>query len=138
MELAKGSSAKYRSAQPFPHTIIDGLLPDQVLDAVLAEFPHPDDPTWFRFDSERERKLASVDEQAMGDHTLELLNALNSATFLRFLEELTDVSGLVSDPWYFGGGLHQIVPDGYLDVHADFNLHPHTGLAAQSAPLPEP
>jgi hypothetical protein len=131
LAVAKLNQDRYRTADPFPHAVIDGLVPAAVLDAVLAEFPGPGDQGWFRFDSQRERKLASAHERGIGDATLDLLNALNSATFLRFLEELTGIAGLVPDPWFLGGGLHQIEPGGYLDVHADFNLHPHTGLERQ-------
>ncbi|MFM8411426.1 MAG: 2OG-Fe(II) oxygenase, partial [Alphaproteobacteria bacterium] len=27
------------------------------------------------------------------------------------------------DPWFDGGGLHETLPGGFLDVHADFNFH---------------
>jgi Rps23 Pro-64 3,4-dihydroxylase Tpa1-like proline 4-hydroxylase len=42
---------------------------------------------------------------------------------LDFLETLTGIQGVISDPHFVGGGLHQIVPGGKLDVHADFNRH---------------
>ena len=34
----------------------------------------------------------------------------------------------MSDPTLQGGGLHQIVSGGFLDVHVDFNRHPRTKL----------
>jgi hypothetical protein len=36
---------------------------------------------------------------------------------------LTGISGLIPDPYLEGGGLHQIERDGFLKVHADFNVH---------------
>jgi Rps23 Pro-64 3,4-dihydroxylase Tpa1-like proline 4-hydroxylase len=42
---------------------------------------------------------------------------------LNFLEILTGIKGVIPDPYYVGGGLHQIKPGGNLEVHADFNLH---------------
>src|SRR6185437_550489 len=48
---------------------------------------------------------------------------LNSATFLQFLERLTGVDALIPDPYFFGGGLHQIEPGGFLKVHVDFSRH---------------
>jgi len=41
--------------------------------------------------------------------------------FVEFLERLTGITQLVSDPHFEGGGLHQIRPGGFLKVHADFN-----------------
>jgi len=99
-----------------------------VLDEVLAEFPKPADADWFAFDSPVERKLATKDDTAMGDATRHVLAELNSAAFLDFLERLTGIDGLVPDPHFLGGGLHQIERGGHLKVHADFNRHPRTGL----------
>jgi Rps23 Pro-64 3,4-dihydroxylase Tpa1-like proline 4-hydroxylase len=64
----------------------------------------------------------------MGPSTRNLLAQLNGPAFIDFLQELTGITGLVPDPHLFGGGLHQIEPGGYLEVHADFNLHPVTRL----------
>ncbi len=42
---------------------------------------------------------------------------------VNFLEKLTGISGLIPDPHYLGGGLHQIERGGFLKIHADFNRH---------------
>ncbi len=42
---------------------------------------------------------------------------------LKFLETLTGIQGVLPDPYYTGGGLHQIRPGGLLEVHADFSYH---------------
>lgn len=52
---------------------------------------------------------------------MEFLQYLNSPPVLRFLEELTGIPALVPDPYYLGGGLHQIERGGFLKIHADFN-----------------
>jgi hypothetical protein len=49
---------------------------------------------------------------------------LQSAPFLRFLERLTGVEGLIGDPHCHHGGLHQILPGGYLKVHSDAPTQP--------------
>jgi Rps23 Pro-64 3,4-dihydroxylase Tpa1-like proline 4-hydroxylase len=53
---------------------------------------------------------------------------LNSGSFLRFLEILTGVSGLLGDPYLAEAGFHCIERGGFLDIHADFSHHDHTGL----------
>ena len=35
---------------------------------------------------------------------------------------------MIPDPSFDGGGLHQILPGGFLKVHADFNKHDKTKL----------
>ncbi len=126
--LAAAERSIYAAAQPFPHVVIDGLFPADVLHQVLAEFPEPHGPQWRAFDNPRERKLATNDGWEIGDATAQLLAELNSAAMIDFLQELTGVGGLVPDPHFIGGGLHQIEPGGHLQVHADFNRHPGTGL----------
>jgi hypothetical protein len=128
LELADSQREAYRSAHPFPHVVIDDLLPAGVLMDVLEEFPTPGQGEWHAFDSPLERKLATKDDSTMGDATRRLLAELNSAAFIDFLARLTGIDGLVPDPHFVGGGLHQIERGGHLKVHADFNRHPRTDL----------
>jgi hypothetical protein len=121
--LAAAHAAEYRRAKPFPHIALDGVLPDEVLDAVLTEFPSKDGDGWRRWDDANQVKLARDDASLMGDATRQLLAELNSASFINFLEQLTGIAGLIPDPHLAGGGLHQIVRGGHLDVHIDFNRH---------------
>lgn len=126
--LADAKRQAYAAASPYPHTVMDDFLPEEVLEAVLAEFPDPKGADWFAFDSATERKLATKDDTAMGPATKHVLAQLNSAAFIEFLERLTGIEGLIPDPHFVGGGLHQIEPGGHLKVHADFNRHPRTDL----------
>jgi hypothetical protein len=126
--LAAKFGATYREAVPFPHAVIDDLVPDHVLGKVVTEFPRPGQAAWFSYDSSRERKLEFTDETGMGAFTRHLLSQFNSSVFVAFLEQLTGIAGLIPDPHYAGGGLHQIERGGYLKVHADFNRHPRLVL----------
>src|SRR5262249_34881442 len=103
-------SSSYRSAEPFPHAVIDDFFEPFVLDEVLREFPGPDAIEWRAFDAYHEIKLASRAEDQLGPSTRALVNRLNSSPFLAFLEELTGMEGLLPDPHLEGGGLHQIMP----------------------------
>jgi Rps23 Pro-64 3,4-dihydroxylase Tpa1-like proline 4-hydroxylase len=53
----------------------------------------------------------------------DVLYFLNTRPMLKFLETLTGIQGVLPDPHYAGGGLHQIRPGGLLEVHADFSYH---------------
>jgi hypothetical protein len=123
MTLADQNREGFQRAEPFPHIVLDDFLPEWVLDRVLDEFPDPGDVPWKQFKQATSKKLASEGDAFFGDFTRHLFAELNSATFLQFLERLTDVDGLISDPYFFGGGLHQIEPGGFLKVHVDFSRH---------------
>lgn len=128
LPLADSRREEYASARPYPHVVMDDFLPEEVLDEVLGEFPSAKGGDWFKFDSATERKLATKDDAIMGPATRRLLAELNGSAFVEFLERLTGIDGLVPDPHYVGGGLHQIERGGHLKVHADFNRHPRTQL----------
>lgn len=126
MELllnAADHRSAYQKAEPSPHIMLDGLFPAPVLESVLEEFPGAKGIDWIRFENDKERKLGSKVGNALGDRTQLFLYWLNSAPVIQFLEELTGITGLIPDPYYEGGGLHQILPGGYLKIHADFNWH---------------
>ena len=94
-----------------------------MLDKVIEEFPNPGDVPWKEFKQASAKKLASEGDELFGDFTRHLTSEFNSATFLQFLQTLTGVDALISDPYFFGGGLHQIEPGGFLKVHVDFSRH---------------
>jgi hypothetical protein len=127
--VAAARSAQYASARPFPHAVIDGLVPDAVLNRVVGEFPAPNE-RWRHHDDENQRKYGGgVLELQLGSAIRNVLAEFNSSAFVDFLQTLTGIEeALIPDPHYRGGGLHQIEPGGYLEVHADFNRHPTFGL----------
>lgn len=127
-KLTDSYSEAFQNSEPFPYVVIDNFLPESVLDEVIGEFPNPEEIEWQSFKNPAERKLASSTEQAMGDATLLLLQQFNSGTFLSFLEALTGIQGIIPDPYFSGGGLHQIERGGYLKIHVDFNRHTHFQL----------
>ena len=124
--LAEQYRGEYAAADPYPHIVIDDFLPRTVLEPVLAEIPRPGEIGWIEFDDARGKKLAA--ETQFGSTTRALLYQLNSSIFLDFLELLTGIRGLIPDPHFWGGGVHQIVRGGFLKVHADFNRHPRLKL----------
>ena len=120
--LGRSLSEEYRNATPFPHVIIDNFLEPEVLRAVLADFPSSQDKPFFDRDQER-LKFQYQPQEIRSGLIRNLFAELNSRTFLRFLEELTGIKGLISDPHFEGGGLHETKRGGHLGIHADFNLH---------------
>ena len=126
--LAAEHAASYAVTPPFPHAVIDGLLDEAVVGRLVAEFPRPADLDWKRHVHQHSQKLACGAEELMGETTRTLIRELNSARFIRFLESLTGIKGLIPDPLLHGGGLHQIERGGFLGIHADFNRHPEWNL----------
>lgn len=121
----KALHEQYVSGDPFPHVVIDGLFDDADLDRVLAEFPTPEQMRWRRFESPLEKKLGYYHEDSVVTPNVRaFLDAMNGFEMLLWLEAVTGMDGLIPDPYFGGGGLHQIEPGGFLKIHADFNVHP--------------
>lgn len=129
-------AAAYRAATPFPHKVLDGFMLDAAYQKAMAEFPSVEQiDDWRRVETKDAQgrvaqilKLGYSDEQRLGETLRDLLYALNSSAFIRYLERLTGIPDLLPDPHMFGGGLHQYLPGAILRVHADFNKLPGSGL----------
>jgi hypothetical protein len=128
LSWARASRRQFHAATPFPHLVVDNLFAPESLDAVLAEFPAGAHAHWRQFDDGSGRKRSLQRDDAMGGATRGFLRDLNSPRFLTVLEALTGIEGLIPDPGFEGGGLHEIERGGFLKIHADFNRHPRLGL----------
>lgn len=122
----------YQGATPFPHIVMDDFLPETVYRSLLQVYPKPGQVAdWRQADAvdaqgrvAQKLKLGYSNELRMPAPLRELLYALNCGAFIRYLEKLTGIPHLLSDPHMFGGGLHQYLPGAVLRVHADFNKLP--------------
>lgn len=123
LELGERHATAYAAADPFPHIAIDDFLPVAACEELLDEFPRPDRIEWMRFDRHHSKKLATKGDAQFGPATRRVMHEFSSAACLKFLEGLTGIKGLIPDPYFEGGGLHQIEPGGFLKIHADFNYH---------------
>jgi Rps23 Pro-64 3,4-dihydroxylase Tpa1-like proline 4-hydroxylase len=120
--LGRSLASDYQNAEPFPHIVIDGFLDATVLKGVIENFPSSENKTYFDRDQERLKFQYQPHEVSSG-LVRNLFAELNSQAFLGFLEELTGIQGLLPDPYFEGGGLHETKRGGHLGVHADFNGH---------------
>lgn len=126
---ARDQAETYRAAEPFPHAVIAGAFDETVLRGIVSAAQEEVDAG--RVDVREHaygRKGAVGHNQSWSGDTRVLFHELNSASFVRFLERLTGIEGLIPDPHYLGGGLHMIPPGGWLDVHADFSRHERMDL----------
>ena len=120
--LAQEHCERYKNADPFPHVVIDQLFPDAILDRIAEEVGRTEKDIRKRFYGAQ--KSGSYTPSRWGPYTRQFMTALNSAPFLAFLEALTGIDGLIPDPYYFGGGIHESQQGGFLKIHTDFNYYP--------------
>lgn len=120
----------YTSNNPYPHIVLNDFINHDLLKKVADEFPDLDQlPNTVRFKERTSIKLASQGTENLSPAARDLINYLNSDLFLKYLQKLTGINEtLISDPYLFGGGYHEIKKGGYLKVHADYNKHDYFEL----------
>jgi Rps23 Pro-64 3,4-dihydroxylase Tpa1-like proline 4-hydroxylase len=120
LHLAAENSQTYKNALPHAHGIFDDVFDPSILKKILEEFDGKE--SWKEFDTKYEKKMQLNKEDSLGPNTRAFIHNLNSGTFLAFLEKLTGITNLISDPYLEGGGLHKIERGGKLGIHTDFNF----------------
>jgi 2OG-Fe(II) oxygenase superfamily len=120
--IAAERAEAYASAKPYPHAVIDGLFPEELLDQVVAEIP-ASGKGWKSYNNRNELKTVCSDVSAFGPTAECLGHALNSGAFVRFLEKLSGFDALLTDPSLHAGGYMKCEPGGFLDLHYDFTGH---------------
>jgi len=115
---------EYAKGDPFEHIVLDGILPTELVDRILADFPtgerKSDGVFNIGYGGENKRQITPED---CARFSRELFLFFNSRPVLQFLEGLTGIPALLPDPYYNGGGYHEITAGGRLGVHADFRIN---------------
>jgi len=123
-EIGEALSSEYCFAEPFPNIVLENFLPAPLIDGLSSHFP-----------SDRLKSDVVFDMGYAGFHKRQILplecdeycrrsfDFFNSRPFLEFLEGLSTIQGLIPDPYFEGGGFHEIGSGGKLGIHADFRIN---------------
>lgn len=120
--------AGYVATSPFPHVVLDDFLPPALLERALAEFPTDAGSAEEAYNRAQERAKVQYNPETLPAFTRSLFHTFNSLPFIRVVENITGISGLLPDPYFFGGGFHELRQGGHLSVHADFVRHQQLNL----------
>ena len=129
LNLGTEKHQEYINASPFPHIILDNLFDLDTLRNISAEFPRMQEKMRGKANKTTLNKLSFRQPEKLElfePLTAEFSRELNSLEFCKFLENLTGIESIQSDPYFEGGGPHEIKKGGFLKMHVDFNIHPIT------------
>jgi hypothetical protein len=123
-KFGENLSASYCFSDPFPHIIIDNFLPLNLINEIYDLFPTEK----LADDKFYHHELMGLNKRQVLPESCEqrirtIFHFFNSAPFLQFLEGLTTINSLIGDPYFNGGGFHEIFRGGKLGVHADFRIN---------------
>ncbi len=119
--------ALWDAAQPFHYVIIDDFLPIPIAESIHASYPVPDIEGWDKATYTHQKHKFSM-RSGFPAPIERFFQISATPEFRNVLTDITGVSNLLDDPKLVGGGLHQIVRGGFLDLHVDYNFHPITKL----------
>ncbi len=128
-------ASQFETAQPFPHAVIDNLFDDQAYSYIKSCFPPVDSDIWktptnvhTQHKMVTKRGADDIKEMLYSPAARSVLRDLISSPFLRFLEKLSGIHGLMGDPHFAEAGFQCSSDGGFVNVHADFSHHDHLGL----------
>jgi Rps23 Pro-64 3,4-dihydroxylase Tpa1-like proline 4-hydroxylase len=115
----------FHVANPFPHLVIDELFEEDAARKIEEAF-FPLNASYRSHRHYHSKKYSIQDPARYPLIVREALEELQTPRFVAWLQQVTGIDGLVADPHGVGMGMHVIGRGGFLDVHADFNVHPVT------------
>lgn len=125
-------ASRFRKADPYEHVVIDDFLNPEIADFFADQFPLDESQVGDgvkRFESGYGGlKKVQVSPNILGPEVLGRFGEFNQLHFIKFLESVTGMVGLIPDPSYEGGGFHQTGRGGKLGIHVDFRVHRHLKL----------
>lgn len=123
----EGLTKSFHAAHPFPHLVSDVLL--QKSEFVSKSFPEIEWNGWRALgDAYQHNKFICSDRDLFPMEIRGIIDELSSPKFLSFLEKITGIDKLITDPYLEGGGLHLSTDGGILSPHTDFHIYERLGL----------
>lgn len=113
----------YKNALPFPHMVFDNFFDRKLVGSLLEEFPGSGEYANFQAGYAGNFKRAFKPTIQVDSLANFFYGCMNHPDFLKYLEDLTGIKGLMPDPYYEGGGFHETLRGGKLGIHTDFRIH---------------
>ena len=142
MELSKFDvselNAQFLSAEPFNYIVIDNFLDQILVKDIELELRTMDPSNWYdkrtdfrHINNEQDtvvqaKKIALNIRDQIPEKTNTVISLFESPEMLKFIESVTGIERLQTDPYMIGGGVHKTNRGGHLSIHSDFNIHPQT------------
>ncbi len=118
----------YVSAAPWPHIVVHDLFSRAVLEELVRELDRVRPDVLLQHVTSRTVKNESAEVRGLGPTMDAFQAAMDSPAMTSYVEAVTGIAGLVTDPTRELAGLHETPVGGFTKIHTDFSNHPATGL----------
>jgi Rps23 Pro-64 3,4-dihydroxylase Tpa1-like proline 4-hydroxylase len=124
-DLVDECRENYRTARPWPHLILDGLIDPTLIAAAEAQ----ELERALNLEIHRGNRMVKAESpEVSGNAAKEILDSLLTPQFVSFVEKVTGIPCLIPDPTHAWAGFHVSPPGTSQALHRDFRLHPTNGL----------
>lgn len=113
-------SDQFSSAKPDPLIVLDNFLPTSSAEKMFVESISLSPQLWTEFTRNNSHMKECTKLEVMPE-AYNLVSALHSQMFLKWLESVTNITGLIPDPFLIGAGYSKSFKNDILNVHTDFN-----------------
>lgn len=129
---------KFLNASPFNYIVLDNFLDPMLVKDIEFELRTLSPENWYDKKSNygninnqsdnlaQSKKIALNIREQIPTKTNSVIDLFASNKIIKFIENITNIDNLQSDPFLLGGGVHKTNRDGHLSIHCDFNIHPQT------------
>ena len=117
---------QFIKAEPFENIIIPNFLNADFAETLYEQFPESCE-NWHKYENPLEVKYAFDAIHLLPDELKNLFYYLSSNQMIQVFSLLTDIQTLEYDPFLHGAGLHAHPKHGRLNLHLDYEKHPHSG-----------
>lgn len=113
---------------PFDHWVIEDFADIKTAAQLSQDFVDYNNKDWFEYNNPLEVKKTCNNWWDFPPTTYRFIDFLNSPKFIQWLQELTGITTLYPDPGLHGAGWHMHGPEGKLNIHLDYSMHPKLDL----------
>ena len=124
---ADAYAREWSSKTPFHYIVMDDFLAPEDAEAILEAYPEPDAENW-KHPTYVNQKKKFTRTSNFPPPIADFFALTAAPEFIALMSKITGIEDLLEDPDLVGGGLHQTIKGGFLDVHVDYNYHPKTKL----------
>jgi Rps23 Pro-64 3,4-dihydroxylase Tpa1-like proline 4-hydroxylase len=116
----------YKNALPFEHIVIDDFLNQEYAETLYKAFPDNHE-NWHVYNNPIEVKFTFDDINSLDTPLKNYFYYLSTNILTDLFRQITDIHDLCHDEYLHGAGLHSHPRYGRLNMHLDYEKHPHTG-----------
>ncbi|MEM1221077.1 MAG: 2OG-Fe(II) oxygenase [Bacteroidota bacterium] len=113
----------FATAKPYNYMVIENFLREDIANDLYEHFPKMTDLRK-HYKGLNENKSEGSSFDTYHGSFAKVLDAIKSAEFTRWLEQIVQIDDLLLPDDHRGAGVHQGKNGSFLDVHVDFSVHP--------------